>query len=146
MYAELPEVGASSCAGESAGELESVKAVSMCTARLPGRFLRSEHWTVLRTPSTTTLMGRAGCLVIRVLDASELKGLMSAEAYQAFCCILKRSRCGRIDPTDRFVERHNGPCEADVAFMLEAWASTARMRSPQPSYRRGFVSFELSLP
>ena len=85
VYAELPEVGASLGAGESAGELESVKAVSDVYSPITGEILEvNEALDGAEDTLNNDPYGAGWMFKIRVLDASELKGLMSAEAYQAF--------------------------------------------------------------
>ena len=85
VYAELPEVGASLGAGESAGELESVKAVSDVYSPITGEILEvNEALDGAEDTLNNDPYGEGWMFKIRVLDASELKGLMSAEAYQAF--------------------------------------------------------------
>ena len=85
VYAELPEVGASLGAGESAGELESVKAVSDVYSPITGEILEvNEALDGAEDSLNNDPYGQGWMFKIRVLDASELEGLMSAEAYQAF--------------------------------------------------------------
>jgi glycine cleavage system H protein len=85
VYAELPEVGASLGAGESAGELESVKAVSDVYSPITGEILEvNEALDGAEDTLNNDPYGEGWMFKIRVLDASELEGLMSAEAYQAF--------------------------------------------------------------
>jgi glycine cleavage system H protein len=89
VYCDLPEPGRSLAAGETFGEIESVKAVSDLNAPVAGEVVESnvaieEHLEILaRDPWEKGWM-------IRVKPASRsLEGLMDAAAYESY---LKQSK------------------------------------------------------
>ena len=89
VYCDLPEPGRSLSAGETFGEIESVKAVSDLNAPVAGEVVESnvaieEHLEILaRDPWEKGWM-------IRVKPASRsLEGLMDAAAYESY---LKQSK------------------------------------------------------
>ena len=85
VYAELPEVGTSLGAGETAGELESVKAVSDVYSPITGEIVEvNDSLDGAEDTLNSDPYGAGWMFKMRVSDASELEGLMSAEAYQAF--------------------------------------------------------------
>lgn len=85
VFVELPKVGAQLKAGQSFGNIESVKAVSEIFAPLTGEVteinpaLHDAPETVNKDPH-----GAAWLIKIRVADAKEIAGLMDAAAYQAY--------------------------------------------------------------
>ena len=89
VYCDLPEPGRSLAAGETFGEIESVKAVSDLNAPVAGEVVESnvaieEHLEILaRDPWEKGWM-------IRIKPASRsLEGLMDAAAYESY---LKQSK------------------------------------------------------
>ena len=86
VYIELPTVGRSVKAGESFGEIESVKAVSDLYSPVSGEIVAvndqlSGHLEILHDDPY-----KAGWMVkIRVTDESGLKDLLDYEAYQKQC-------------------------------------------------------------
>lgn len=84
VYMQLPAVGRKVTAGESIGEIESVKAVSDMYAPISGEI--AEVNTDL--PGRLEMLGQdpygAGWIVrIRPADPAELQGLLSQAAYDA---------------------------------------------------------------
>jgi glycine cleavage system H protein len=85
VYVELPKPGAVVTAGRSVGSVESVKAVSDVYAPASGEVvavnpeLAAKPETINQDP-----YGRGWLARIRLSDPGELKGLMSAQAYQAY--------------------------------------------------------------
>ena len=85
VFAELPEVGTQIGSGESAGELESVKAVSDVYMPASGEVLEiNDALDGAEDALNTDPYGTGWMFKIRLADASELDGLMNSEAYQAF--------------------------------------------------------------
>jgi glycine cleavage system H protein len=85
VFVELPEVGAELSAGDASGELESVKAVSDVYCPITGEILEVNEALDGAEDTLNSDPYIAGWLFkIRVSNASELEGLMSAEAYAAF--------------------------------------------------------------
>jgi glycine cleavage system H protein len=85
VYVDLPDQGDSVAAGETYGELESVKAVSDVFAPLSGEI--TEVNAVLEDEPQLVnedCYGEGWMLRVRLSDESELDGLMDAEAYQKF--------------------------------------------------------------
>jgi glycine cleavage system H protein len=85
VYVDLPDQGDSVAAGETYGELESVKAVSDVFAPLSGEI--AEVNAVLEDEPQLVnedCYGEGWLLRVRLSDESELDGLMDAEAYQKF--------------------------------------------------------------
>ncbi|MGB7340411.1 MAG: glycine cleavage system protein GcvH [Phototrophicaceae bacterium] len=86
VYAEFKEVGETIGAGESFGEVESVKAASEVYLPIAGEIievnseLEGEPEIVNEDP-----YGNGWMVKIKVTDASNLDNLMDAEAYQAYC-------------------------------------------------------------
>lgn len=86
VYVELKGVGTALEAGESFGEVESVKAASEVYVPVAGEIievnteLESEPEIVNEDP-----YGNGWMIKIRVTDASNLANLMDATAYRAYC-------------------------------------------------------------
>lgn len=86
VYVEFKEVGESIAAGESFGEIESVKAASEVYLPVAGEIiavneaLESEPDTVNSDP-----YGDGWMIKIKITDESNLNHLMDASAYQAYC-------------------------------------------------------------
>jgi glycine cleavage system H protein len=83
VYVDLPDQGDSVAAGDTYGELESVKAVSDVYAPLSGEI--TEVNAVLEDEPQLVnedCYGEGWILRVRLSDESELDGLMDAEAYQ----------------------------------------------------------------
>ncbi len=85
VYADLPAVGDEVTAGETYGELESVKAVSEIYAPLTGEVVdvngRLEDEPQLVNEDC---YGEGWLVRVRMSDPAELDELMDAEAYKAF--------------------------------------------------------------
>ena len=84
VFMQLPEVGRQVKAGESIGEIESVKAVSDFYAPVSGEILEVNA----TLPNELETLGKdpygAGWLVrIRPADPAEMAGLLDAAAYEA---------------------------------------------------------------
>jgi glycine cleavage system H protein len=83
VYVELPEVGVEVVAGEAAGQVESVKAVSDVQSPVSGEVtevnqaLVDEPETVNRDP-----YGDGWMIKVRISDKSELASLLNSAAYQ----------------------------------------------------------------
>ena len=84
VHFEAPDAGATVTAGESYGEVESVKAVSDVIAPLSGEVLEVNQ-KALDEPETINEdpYGDGWLVRIRLSDASEADGLMDVEAYKA---------------------------------------------------------------
>lgn len=86
VYAEFKEVGETLEAGESFGEIESVKAASEVYLPIAGEIvevndeLEGEPEIVNEDP-----YGNGWMVKIKVTDASNLDNLMDADAYKAYC-------------------------------------------------------------
>ena len=85
VYVDLPSVGDTLSAGETFGEIESVKSVSELYSPVSGEIVEVND-ALGDTPETVNASPHAdGWMVkIRVEDASELDSLMSAEEYDDF--------------------------------------------------------------
>ena len=85
VYVDLPSVGDALSAGETFGEIESVKSVSELYSPVSGEIVEVND-ALGDTPETVNASPHAdGWMVkIRVEDASELDSLMSAEEYDDF--------------------------------------------------------------
>jgi glycine cleavage system H protein len=86
VYLELPEPGRSVKAGESFGEIESVKAVSDLYSPVSGEIVEVNRSLA---DSLTTLgddpYGAGWIVKIQMSDAGELENLMSHAAYEKQC-------------------------------------------------------------
>src|SRR5436305_12685330 len=83
VHFEPPEVGGSVTAGESYGEVESVKAVSDVIAPLSGEVLEVNQ-AVVDGPDTVNddPYGIGWLVRIRMYDPSEVDSLLDVEAYK----------------------------------------------------------------
>ena len=83
VYVELPDVGDNVFAGDSFGEIESVKAVSDLIAPLSGEVLEVND-KVVQAPETVNEdpYGEGWRVTIRVAEQAEADALMDAEAYK----------------------------------------------------------------
>ncbi|MBN2405707.1 MAG: glycine cleavage system protein GcvH [Coriobacteriia bacterium] len=85
VYVDLPSVGDSLSAGESFGEIESVKSVSELFAPVTGEIIEVNDGlgdapeTVNEDP-----YGEGWMVKVTMSDASELDALMDADSYEAF--------------------------------------------------------------
>ncbi len=83
VYLDLPAVGASVAQNEKMGEIESVKAVSDLFSPVSGEVIAINQEAV-DAPEVVNEepYGRGWLFKLRLRDAGELDGLLSAEAYQ----------------------------------------------------------------
>ena len=86
VYIELPDAGRTIHQDEEFGSVESVKAVSPLIAPVGGEVVEVNEQlvdapeTVNEEPYTSGWM-----VIVRLEDPSEVKDLLTAEQYQAFC-------------------------------------------------------------
>jgi len=85
VYVDLPSEGDSVSAGEAFGEIESVKSVSELYSPADGEIIKVNS-ALSDSPETVNEEPYAGGWMIQVklADASQLDGLLSAEEYEAF--------------------------------------------------------------
>ena len=85
VYYDPPEVGATTTAGQSYGELESVKAVSDIIAPASGEVLAVND-KVEGAPELVNSdpYGDGWLIRVRLSDPSELDGLMDEAAYRSY--------------------------------------------------------------
>lgn len=85
VYYDPPEVGATTAAGQSYGELESVKAVSDIIAPASGEVLAVND-KVEAAPELVNSdpYGDGWLIRVRLADPSELDGLMDEAAYRSY--------------------------------------------------------------
>jgi len=85
VYVDLPEAGDMLLAGESFGEIESVKSVSELFSPVSGEVV-DVNAALGETPEIVNEdpYGGGWLLKVRLDDPSEIDGLMSAEEYEAF--------------------------------------------------------------
>ena len=85
VYVDLPAVGDNVAAGDSFGEIESVKSVSELFAPVTGEIVAVND-SLGDSPETVNQdpHGEGWMVKVKVQDPSELDGLMSAEEYDAF--------------------------------------------------------------
>jgi glycine cleavage system H protein len=85
VFVELPEVGDALSAGDTSGELESVKAVSDVYSPITGEILEvNEALDGSEDTLNSDPYGAGWLFKMRVGNAGELDGLMSAESYATF--------------------------------------------------------------
>jgi glycine cleavage system H protein len=85
VFVELPEVGDALSAGDASGELESVKAVSDVYSPITGEILEvNEALDGSEDTLNSDPYGAGWLFKMRVGNAGELDGLMSAESYATF--------------------------------------------------------------
>jgi len=85
VYVDLPATGDMLLAGESFGEIESVKSVSELFSPISGEVV-DVNAALGDTPEIVNEdpYGAGWMLKVRLDDVSELDGLMTAEEYEAF--------------------------------------------------------------
>ena len=85
VYIELPSVGDTLNAGDTFGEIESVKSVSELYAPVTGEVVEVND-SLSDTPETVNQdpHGEGWMIKVRVDDAGELDNLMSADEYDEF--------------------------------------------------------------
>ncbi len=85
VFVELPEVGASMSQGDEAAVVESVKAASEVYAPIDGEVTEvNEGLEADPSKVNSDAEGDAWFIKMKVGDASQLDGLMDADAYKAF--------------------------------------------------------------
>lgn len=86
VYIELPQVGTPVTAGESFGEIESVKAVSDLYSPVTGEIteVNTDLVDALETFSTDPY-GKGWILKVKIEDQSTLLNLLDHDAYQKQC-------------------------------------------------------------
>ena len=85
VYVDLPSAGDTLAAGDSFGEIESVKSVSELFAPVSGEIV-DVNSALGDTPETVNAdpHGAGWMVKVTLADASELDALMSAEEYDAY--------------------------------------------------------------
>ena len=85
VYVDLPSAGDSLAAGETFGEIESVKSVSELYAPVGGEIVEVND-ALGDTPETVNAdpHGAGWMVKVRLEDASQVDGLMGAEEYDQF--------------------------------------------------------------
>lgn len=85
VYIDLPSVGDTATAGETFGEIESVKSVSELYAPVSGEIVEVND-ALSDAPETVNSAPYAdGWMIkIKMSDTSEIDGLLSADDYEAF--------------------------------------------------------------
>jgi len=85
VYIDLPSAGDSVTAGETFGEIESVKSVSELYAPVTGEIVKVND-ALSDTPETVNQdpYGEGWMIEVRMDDPSQPDGLMSAEEYEAY--------------------------------------------------------------
>jgi len=85
VYVELPEVGVEVTAGEPAGQVESVKAVSDVQSPVSGEVAEANQ-ALVDAPETVNRdpYGDGWMMKVRISDKSELNALLNSTAYQEF--------------------------------------------------------------
>ncbi len=85
VYVDLPSAGDSVSAGDTFGEIESVKSVSELYAPVTGEIVEVND-TLSDAPETVNQdpHGDGWMIKVRLDDASEVNGLMSADEYDEF--------------------------------------------------------------
>ncbi|MCP5326226.1 MAG: glycine cleavage system protein GcvH [Oceanospirillaceae bacterium] len=86
VFVELPEVGATVSAGDSVAVVESVKAASDIYAPVSGEIVAINE-ALVDAPEGVNAdpFGAAWFFKIKLSNAAELDGLLSADAYAAEC-------------------------------------------------------------
>ncbi len=86
VFVELPGVGSKLAIGDEAGVVESVKAASEIYSPVSGE-VTEVNGALEDNPATvnTDPAGTGWFFKIKLSNASELDGLMDADAYKAFC-------------------------------------------------------------
>lgn len=85
VYVDLPSTGDSVSAGDTFGEIESVKSVSELFAPVTGELVEVND-SLTDAPETVNQdpHGAGWMIKVKLDDPSEYDGLMSAEEYDAF--------------------------------------------------------------
>ena len=85
VYVDLPAEGDTMVAGETFGEIESVKSVSELYSPLNGEIVKVND-ALADAPETVNEdpYGEGWMIQVRLADAAQLDGLLSAEEYEAF--------------------------------------------------------------
>jgi glycine cleavage system H protein len=83
VFVELPAVGAELKAGESFGTVESVKAVSDLFSPVNGKVLEVNE-ALNSAPESVNADANTTWMIKAEFDASQLEGLLTAEAYEQF--------------------------------------------------------------
>jgi glycine cleavage system H protein len=85
VFVELPKAGARVTAAQTFGVVESVKAVSDLFAPVSGDVVEVNA-ELAKKPETVNAdpYGDGWMMIVKMADAAELDGLMSAEDYQKF--------------------------------------------------------------
>ena len=85
VFVDLPEVGSEVVAGETFGEVESVKSVSDLFSPVSGSIVEKNEG-LSDTPETVNedAYGAGWLIKVKMSDASQLDGLMAAAEYEAF--------------------------------------------------------------
>lgn len=85
VFLELPEAGDTLEAGATFGVIESVKAVSDLYAPISGE-VSEAHEDIIDIPETLNdePYGLGWLITVKMSDASQLEGLMDAEAYESY--------------------------------------------------------------
>ncbi len=85
VYVDLPEAGDEVTAGETFGEIESVKSVSELFAPVSGEVVKVNE-ALEDAPETVNEdpYGEGWMIVVKMADPSQADDLMDASAYEAF--------------------------------------------------------------
>jgi glycine cleavage system H protein len=85
VFVELPAVGAAISAAQKFGEIESVKAVSELFAPVSGEVTEAND-SLADSPESVNddPYGGGWMIKVRLSDAAELDGLLSADEYETF--------------------------------------------------------------
>jgi glycine cleavage system H protein len=85
VYVDLPAAGDNVTAGETFGEIESVKSVSELFSPVTGEVVKVND-ALEDAPETVNedCYGEGWMIEVRVVDGTEIDGLLSAEEYEAF--------------------------------------------------------------
>jgi glycine cleavage system H protein len=89
VFVEVPEAGASFSKGDDMAVVESVKAASDVYAPVDGE-VTAGNGDLADAPETVNEdpEGKGWFCKIKLADAGQLEGMMTAEAYKAFCADL----------------------------------------------------------
>jgi glycine cleavage system H protein len=85
VYVDLPEAGDTTAAGESFGEVESVKSVSELFAPVSGE-ITEVNSALDDAPETVNEdpYGAGWMIKVKLSDPAEIDGMMDADDYEAF--------------------------------------------------------------
>ena len=85
VFVELPETGNTAAKDEASGTIEAVKTVSDFNSPVSGEIIEVNEALEDEPTLVNTDCYIAGWIIkVKVKDASELEGLMDAEAYEEF--------------------------------------------------------------